>query len=363
MENKIERLQKYALEEIKNAKDKDTLDTIWRKYLGRKDGTLTKILRGIKDLDKDQRPKVGSAANTVRAKIEAHIDMRGKSLRQGQRADKGELLDVTLPGKHIEFGHLHPSTQMRERVAQIFISLGFEILEGNEIVSDYYNFEALNIPQGHPARDMWDTFYIKTRINADQIADQRGYISVNPRSNQRKSALLLRTHTSAMQVKVMEEREPPIRVCVIGKCFRHEATDASHEHTLYQIEGFVVDKHISIANLIYTLKSFLRSLFQTEVKTRLRPSYFPFTEPSFEVDIECLNCNKSGCSACSHSGWMEILGCGMIHPHVFKAAGYPKGAYTGFAFGAGLDRLVMLRHKIDDVRWLHSGDLRFIKQF
>ncbi|MDA2936596.1 phenylalanine--tRNA ligase subunit alpha, partial [Patescibacteria group bacterium AH-259-L05] len=290
-------------------------------------------------------PKAGSAANTARAKIETRIDMRNEELQQGKRADKGELLDVTLPGKHIEFGHLHPSTQMRDRVAQIFISLGFEILEGNEIVSDYYNFETLNIPPGHPARDMWDTFYIK------------------PKTKGQKSQLLLRTHTSAMQVKVMEEREPPIRVCVIGKCFRHEATDASHEHTLYQIEGFVVDTHISIANLIYTLKGFLRSLFQTEVKTRLRPSYFPFTEPSFEVDIECLNCNKSGCSACSYTGWMEILGCGMIHPHVFRSAGYPKGAYTGFAFGVGLDRLVMLRHKIDDIRWLHSGDLRFIRQF
>lgn len=345
MLDKIEKLQKHALEEIKSAKDNNTLDTIGRKYLGRNDGMLTKILRGIKDLDKAQRPKVGSAANTVRAKIEAHIDMRGKSLQQGQRADKGELLDVTLPGKHIEFGHLHPLTQMRERVAQIFISLGFEILEGSEVVSDYYNFEALNIPPGHPARDMWDTFYIKSKTKGQ------------------KSKLLLRTHTSAMQVKVMEKREPPLKVCVIGKCFRHEATDASHEHTLYQIEGFVVDTHITIANLIYTLKSFLKSLFQTEVKTRLRPSYFPFTEPSFEVDIECLNCNQSGCSACSHSGWMEILGCGMIHPHVLRAAGYQKGAYTGFAFGVGLDRLVMLRHKIDDIRWLHSGDLRFIRQF
>lgn len=349
MINKIKKLQKRALEEVKNAKGRNALDAIWRKYLGRKNGKLTKVLRGIKDLDESQRPQVGSAANKLRIEIAENIEKRYKELDQVTLKKGDKDIDITLPGKRFELGHLHPLTQMRLKVSQIFISQGFEILEGDEVVSDYYNFESLNIPKGHPARDMWDTFYIKHK-------------SLNQKS-ETNSRLLLRTHTSAMQTKVMEEQKPPLKVCVIGKCFRHEATDASHEHTLYQVEGFVIDKHISIANLIHTLKGFLRSLFQAQVKIRLRPSYFPFTEPSFEVDIECLNCSKAGCSACSRSGWMEILGCGMIHPNVFKAAGYPKGVYTGFAFGIGLDRLVMLRHKIGDIRWFHSGDLRFIKQF
>ena len=233
---------------------------------------------------------------------------------------------------------------MREKVVDIFYSMGFDILQGHELETDYYNFEALNIPSGHPARDMWDTFYIKQKIL-------------------KKYKPLLRTHTSAMQVRVMEKSKPPLKICVIGKCFRHEATDVSHEHTLYQIEGFVVDKKISVANLIYTLQEFLNILFKQDVKIRVRPSYFPFTEPSFEIDFSCLKCNGRGCSICSNTGWVEILGCGMIHPNVFKAAGYAKGVYTGFAFGIGLDRLVMMKHKIDDIRWFHSSDLRFLHQF
>ncbi|MCG2686809.1 phenylalanine--tRNA ligase subunit alpha, partial [Candidatus Parcubacteria bacterium] len=332
-------------------------------------GELTKVLRGLKDLPANEKSKVGSLANRTKIEIEEKIKQKRQQLKSiinpygplapGQRHESSIInLDLTLPGKKTELGHLHPLTQGKQMVADIFSSMGFEILEGPELETDYYNFEALNIPEGHPARDMWDTFFVKSKIK-----------------NQ-KSKLLLRTHTSPMQVRVMEKRKPPLRVCVIGKCFRHEATDASHEHTLYQVEGFAVDKEISVANLIYTLKTFLNALFKTNVKIRLRPSYFPFTEPSFEVDFACLNCGGKarppglrpgevgrGCPVCSQTGWVEILGSGMIHPEVFKHAGYAKGKYTGFAFGIGLDRLIIMKHKIDDIRWLHSGDLRFIRQF
>ena len=384
MRKELQQLKKQFLEELQKAEDLEFIEKIWRRYLGRK-GELRGFIDKLKNLSKDERAKIGQLINEVKKELEQKIIDKKSQLTNLQtpqqnlrfatgQAYKLETIDITLPGQKPEYGHLHPHTQMKYRVAEIFHSMGFEVLEGPEVETDYYNFEALNIPEGHPARDMWDTFYLKTRINADFDADQRGFISENQRSNQRKSALLLRAHTSAMQVRVMEKRQPPLKICVIGKCYRHEATDASHEHSLYQIEGFAVDKEISVANLIYTLKSFLDSLFGQEVKVRLRPSYFPFTEPSFEMDFGCLNCHGRGivrrssgsegrCPVCNQTGWVEMLGCGMIHPKVFEYAGYPKGAYTGFAFGVGLDRLVMMRHKIDDIRWFHSGDLRFLRQF
>jgi len=340
MIEEIKQLKSKALEQIDQVKNGADLDKVWRQYLGRQNGELTKVLRGLKDLPANEKPKVGTLANQVKQEIDQAIDNKKRELSSSGSKVKGAALDFTLPGKKIELGHLHPLTQGKQMVADIFSSMGFEVLEGPELETDYYNFEALNIPKGHPARDMWDTFYIKS-----------------------KKGELLRTHTSPMQIRVMEKRKPPLKVCVIGKCFRHEATDASHEHTLYQIEGFAVDKEISVANLIYTLKTFLNALFKTEVKIRLRPSYFPFTEPSFEVDFACLNCKGKGCPVCSQTGWVEILGSGMIHPEVFKHAGYTHGKYTGFAFGVGLDRLIMMKHKIDDIRLLHSGDLRFIRQF
>ena len=340
MIEQIKQLRNKALEQINQNKNAADLDKIWRQYLGRQNGELTKVLRGLKDLSTDKKQKAGSLANQVKQEINQAIKDKKQALSGLDSKAQGEALDFTLPGEKMEFGHLHPLTRAKQQVAEIFSSMGFEILEGPELETDYYNFEALNIPAGHPARDMWDTFYIKS-----------------------KKGELLRTHTSPMQVRVMEKKKPPLKVCVIGKCFRHEATDASHEHALYQVEGFAVDKEISVANLIYTLKTFLNALFKTKVRIRLRPSYFPFTEPSFEVDFACLNCKGKGCPVCSQTGWVEILGSGMIHPKVFEYAGYPKNTYTGFAFGIGLDRLVMMKHKIDDIRWFHSGDLRFIRQF
>ena len=350
MTDQIKQLKENAEKEISQTKDMSCLDKIWRKYLGRQNGQLTKVLRGIKNLPISEKPKIGTLANQVKVEIEKSINQRKRQLQTinnqqsrfiGGQASISNQLDFTLPGKKTEFGHLHALTQARYKVAEIFSSMGFEILQGPELETDYYNFEALNIPEGHPARDMFDTFYIKSA----------------------KGDKLLRTHTSPMQVRVMEKRMPPLRVIIPGRCFRHEATDASHDHTFYQVEGFVVDKEISVANLIYTLKSFLNALFKREVKVRLRPGYFPFVEPGFELDFRCVFCEGKGCSVCKQTGWLELIPCGMVHPKVFEYVGYPKDVYTGFAFGAGLDRIVMMKHRIDDIRLLHSGDLRFIRQF
>jgi len=362
MISELQQFKEKVLKEIKESQDLELLENLWRKYLGRK-GELRNFISQLKDLAQEERAKIGQLINTIKEELEDEINQAKLKIQSEKQAlypiesfGRGLKIDITLPGKKPEYGHLHPHTQMKYKVAEIFHSMGFEILEGPELENDYYNFEALNIPEGHPARDMWDTFYIKSEIRNPKS-------ETNSKFKIQNSKLLLRTHTSAMQVRVMEKRKPPLKICVIGKCFRHEATDASHEHTLYQIEGFVVDKKISVANLIYTLKSLLSALFGKEVKIRLRPSYFPFTEPSFEMDFGCLNCGGTGCPACSQTGWVEILGCGMINPKVFEFAGYPKGKYTGFAFGVGLDRLVMMKHKIDDIRWFHSGDLRFLRQF
>lgn len=345
MIDEIKQLKEKAFQEISQVSDLLSLENLERKFLGRK-GLLREILQKISQLPEKERPKIGRLINQTKNEIGEIIEKKKLEIRNLKLGIE-ETIDVTLPSEKIFLGHLHPSTQLKNEVADIFQSMGFEVLEGPELDNDWYNFEALNMPIEHPARDMWDTFYIKSKVE-----------------NQ-KSKLLLRTHTSNMQVRVMEKREPPLKICVIGKCFRHEATDATHEHTLYQIEGFAVDKKISLANLIYTIKSFLNALYKKEIKIRIRPGYFPFVEPGLEIDMECTNCNGkgNGCQVCRGSGWIEILGAGMIHPKVFESAGYPKNKYTGFAFGVGLDRLVMMRHKIEDIRWLHSSDLRFIRQF
>ncbi len=354
MIDEIRQFKEEALKEISQVSDFVSLENLERKYLGRK-GLLREILQKISQLPEKERPKFGQLINQVKKEIRQIIENKRLEIRNW-KLEISKAIDITLPGKKFPYGHLHPISQLKNEVEEIFRSMGFEVLEGEEVDNEWYNFEALNMPPEHPARDMWNTFYLKTQNYTEKDAELR-------RKIQLQSALLLRTHTSNMQVRVMEKRKPPLRICVIGKCFRHEATDATHEHTLYQIEGFVVDKKISLANLIYTLKSFLNALYKKEVKIRIKPSYFPFVEPGIEIDMECTNCQGEGCSICKNSGWIEILGAGMIHPKVFEYAGYPKGKYTGFAFGVGLDRLVMMRHKIDDIRWLHSGDLRFIQQF
>ncbi|MBU1118389.1 phenylalanine--tRNA ligase subunit alpha [Patescibacteria group bacterium] len=338
-EDDIKSLLKDFNTELQKSGTKESLENLKNTYLGRK-GKLSGLLGTLKDFSKDEKARYGKLANEVKA------EMAKEFLEKQQHTAGGGsgFFDVTEPGKSQKLGHLHPYTKMREEVNHILYSMGFQILDGEEITSDYYCFESLNIPKGHPARDAWDTFYIEQKRNKNE-------------------ELVLRTHTSSMQVAIMENQKPPLQTVVLGKCYRNEATDASHEHSFYQIEGFVVDETISVANMVSTLKQLLSAVFKEDVNVRLRPGFFPFVEPGYEMDMSCLNCKGEGCKVCKQSGWVELLGCGMIHPNVFKCAGYEPGKYTGYAFGVGFDRLTMMRYKIPDIRLFNSGDLRFIHQF
>jgi phenylalanyl-tRNA synthetase alpha chain len=309
------------------------------KYLGRKSEIVT-ILKGLGGISSDLRPKIGMRANEVKIYIDKILIRREEELSNNifnTLGDK-EKIDITEPGIKNETGHLHPISQMRMEVEDIFSSMGFTIATGPEVELDYYNFEALNIPRDHPARDMQDTIWTV-------------------------EGSLLRTHTSCVQIRTMEKFKPPIRAIAPGRVFRYEETDASHEHTFYQVEGLMIDKNISVSNLIAVMKTMLKSVFRRTVKVRLRPGYFPFVEPGFELDINCLICGGTGCPVCKQSGWVELLPCGLVHPNVLMAGKVDPEEYSGFAFGMGLDRLVMMRYGIDDIRLFHSGDLRFLEQF
>ncbi len=336
---KIKEIKSQAFEKIKKAQNQKGLENIWREFLGRKKGGLNNILKGIKDLPKDDRPKIGALANKVKSEIEREIQNKETDFKT-QNQDENNDFDPTLPSESIDFGHFNPLTSVKREVEDIFSSMGYSIEQGPELEKDYYNFEALNIPEEHPARDSQDTFFVKDF-----------------------SKLVMRTQTSAAQVRIMEKQDPPFRCIVPGRCFRNEATDASHEHTFFQVEGMVINENISVANLIYTLKSFLTAFFKKEAKVRLRPGFFPFTEPSFELDFGCPFCQGKGCSVCQKTGWIELIPCGMVHPNVLKAGGINSNKWKGFAFGLGMDRLAMLRYNIDDIRLFRKGDLRFIKQF
>jgi phenylalanyl-tRNA synthetase alpha chain len=332
-------LKKQAEKELKNAKDLKDFDDIFKKYIG-KQGELVQVLRSLKKLPKGKRIKIGKEANELKNFIRQKIELRTNEMRKaGAFAEKEEWIDITIPGKRPAVGHLHPLTQVQRKVEEIFQSMGFSIVEGPEIETEWYNFDALNIPKDHPARDLWDTFCLKD------------------------SKLILRTHTSPVQVRYMEKNSPPLRIVVPGRIFRHEATDTSHDFQFYHIEGLMVDEKTSAANFKAVIQEFFHRFFGKPVKVRMRPSYFPFTEPSFEVDMSCLNCEGKGCSVCSRTGWLEMMGAGMVHPAVYKAAGLNPKNWQGFAFGMGLDRLTMMKYKIHDIRLFHSGDLRFLKQF
>lgn len=325
-------------EEITKASSFAKLKEVEVRFLGRK-GAVNQLFAQIPTLPPKQRKEFGKALNQIKKKIQKELLKKEKSLkRRLEEQLKKQHFDVTLPGRKPSIGHLHPITQMKWEVADIFQRMGFEVLEPLEVNSDYANFEALNIPADHPARDMWDTFWTR-----------EGYIPI--------------THTSSMQNWIYRNRKPPIRVVVIGRCFRNEATDASHEHTFYQIEGVCVDKNITVAHLVETMRVFFSEFYGRELKTKVRPSYFPFVEPGLELAIECVLCQKKGCSVCKQSGWLEILGCGQIHPKVLKEGGIDPKKHSGFAWGLGLDRLVMLRYGIEDIRHFHSADLRFIRKF
>ena len=349
MKNDLEKLQQQAKDKISKVKDLKQLEKVELEYFSRKDGELNKILKSLKDLSAAEKKKFGPLANQVKTELQELIAQQRQVL-SGQKIDKQletDFLDTSLPGKKTTQGSLNPNSIVQYELEDIFRSLGFMILDGPEVESDYYNFEALNIPANHPARDMQDTFYIK---------GGKGDKGDN-------NKLLLRTHTSPVQVRAMQKYGAPIRAVVPGRVFRYEALDASHENTFYQLEGLMVDENISIANLIAVMKTLLKGIFKKDVKVRLRPGYFPFVEPGFELDIHCLICNGKGCSVCNQTGWVELLPCGMVHPNVLRAGNIDPEKYSGFAFGLGLTRLVMMRYGIDNIRLINSGDLRFLKQF
>lgn len=343
MKEQLHSLYQNTIKTIETTESIEDLEQIRIRVLGRK-GELTQILRSLGTLPQEERVEVGKLSNELKEKIEEALETRKAKLEE-IRINKlimEDWLDVTLsmPGslKKLETGHLHPISQIQYEIEDIFTSMGFEILDGPEVETDYYNFEALNIPPYHPARDMQDTFWTE-------------------------DGNLLRTHTSAIQVRGMERLKPPFRVIGPGRVFRYESIDASHENTFYQVEGMMVDKDISVAHLIYFMKTLLKEIFKRETTIRLRPGYFPFVEPGFELDIHCLICNGQGCSVCKNSGWVELLPCGLVHPNVLRYGNIDPDNWSGFAFGLGLNRLVMMRYGINDIRHFLSGDIRFLHQF
>lgn len=365
MPDELTRIERSAKAEISAAGTLDELEARRVQFLGRERGALTLILRRIKDLPAEERTEIGRRANQLRGKVEALFKERQTELKKTTiESDlKRERLDVTLPGKQPERGHLHPITKILREIEAIFSSMGFTVAEGPEVETEWYNFDALNIPENHPARDMWDTFWL--RSNQKETRNPKPEIlnkSKIPKSKFQK--LLLRAHTSPVQIRYMETHNPPIRIISPGRCYRYEATDASHEIQFYQLEGLMVDKNISIANFKAIIQQFFSRLFGEAMEVRLRPSYFPFVEPGFEVDIRKHNANlRIDANATNTSEWLEIAGAGMVHPYVFKAVGYNPKQWQGFAFGMGIDRIAMMKYKIPDIRLFHSGDLRFLKQF
>jgi len=349
VEINLKNLKIQAKEEIEKASDLKELDEIFNKYLGKK-GELTLILKSLAQLPKAKRARIGSQANELKSFIQAKT-IEKKSSFVKTTEDKEEWLDVTAPGKKLSIGHLHPLTLAARNVGEIFESMGFSVVEGPEIENEWYNFDALNIPKDHPARDQWDTFWLRqNEIKNEKLKIKNG-------------RLLLRTHTSPVQVRYMEKNQPPLRIIVPGNVFRHEATDVSHEFQLYQVEGLMSGKEISVSNFKAVIGEFLQRFFRKEVKIRLRPDFFPFTEPSFDVSISCLVCSGKGCRVCKGTGWVEVAGAGMVHPNVFKNVGLNLKDWRGWAFGFGLDRLAMMKYKINDIRLFRSGDLRFLNQF
>jgi phenylalanyl-tRNA synthetase alpha chain len=335
----LQNLIREALEAIDSAADTQALDGLRVRYLGKK-GLLTEQLKGLGKLPAEDRPAAGQAINQAKQTLTEAINGRQETLTAGEQARRlaAEALDVTLPGRRQHIGGLHPVTRTIERITDLLGQLGFQVAEGPEVEDDYHNFEALNIPAHHPARAMHDTFYFD-------------------------AGRLLRTHTSPVQVRVMESSEPPLRIIAPGRVYRCDS-DLTHSPMFHQVEGLLVDEHVTFAQLRGVLDSFLQAFFeQSDLKTRFRPSYFPFTEPSAEVDIQCVHCGGEGCRVCSHTGWLEVMGCGMVHPNVFAHVGIDSERYTGFAFGLGVERMAMLRYGVNDLRLFFENDVRFLRQF
>lgn len=339
MKQALKTIRAQAAQQLAAVQDLKELDSLRVKFLGKK-GELTAILKQMGSLSAEERPVIGQLANEVRASIEAEIETRAQQLKDAvlNLRLKTETLDVTMPGKPLETGTRHPLTIVLDELKEIFLGMGYSIAEGPEVELDYYNFEALNIPKGHPARDTQDTFYISDNV-------------------------VLRTQTSPMQIRTMEKQKPPIRIIAPGRVYRSDNVDATHSPLFHQIEGLVVDKGVTMADLKGALEVFAKRLYGDEVVLRFRPHHFPFTEPSAEVDMRCFACQGKGCSLCKGEGWIEILGAGMVHPKVLQNCGIDPEVYSGFAFGIGLERIVMKRFNIDDMRILYENDVRFLSQF
>ncbi len=339
MKEKLEALRTQALAELEAADTPKVLEEFRIRFMGKK-GPLTELLRGMGALPAEERPRVGQMVNQLRAELETALATREEAIQSALKAArlKEETLDVTMPGKRATTGGLHPLNSVLNNMIDIFQSMGFDVVDGPEVETDYYNFECLNVPKDHPARDMQDTFYIGEN-------------------------LLLRTQTSAAQIRTMEERKPPIRVICPGRVYRADEVDATHSPVFHQIEGLVVDKNITICDLKGVLEQFAHEMYGADTKVRFRPSLFPFSEPSVEVDVSCSACGGTGCRICKGVGWIEILGAGMVHPRVLQSCGIDPEEYSGFAFGIGLDRLTTTRHKISDIRLLFENDRRFLDQF
>ena len=339
MNEKLKAIREEAVSKILESENLDKLNEIRVAYLGKK-GQLTEVLKGMKDVAPEDRPKVGQMVNETRAAIEEKMEEVKNNLAAKAREAKlkAEVIDVTLPAKKNKIGHLHPNTVALEELEKIFVGLGYEVVEGPEVEYEYYNYEALNIPANHPAKDEQDTFYINRNM-------------------------VLRTQTSSVQVHVMENEKPPIRIISPGRVFRSDEVDATHSPSFHQVEGLVIDKNVTFADLKGTLQEFAKELFGADTKVKFRPHHFPFTEPSAEMDVTCFKCGGKGCRFCKGEGWIEILGCGMVHPHVLEMSGIDPEEYTGFAFGVGLERIALLKYEIDDMRLLYENDDRFLSQF
>jgi phenylalanyl-tRNA synthetase alpha chain len=339
LDETIQELASRSLARIAAAASPEALEAVRVDAVGRK-GALAEISKGMGKLSPEERKRIGQVLNAAKQQLEAALDSRKQQFDAAAlraRLD-AEWLDLTVPAPGPRRGHLHPITRIQRELEDLFISLGFAVLDGPEVETEYYNFDALNIPPDHPARDMQDTFWLD-------------------------GGNLLRTHTSPVQVRGMERLGPPLRMIAPGRVFRNESVDASHEHTFYQLEGMMIDRDVSVAHLLYFMQTLLTAIFQRAITVRLRPGYFPFVEPGFELDIQCLICGGPGCPVCKHSGWVELLPCGLVNPKVLRSSGIDPDEWGGFAFGLGLTRLVMMRYGIDDIRHLQGGDLRFLEQF
>ncbi len=336
----IDQLKDRFLKEVKKENSSKERKKICKRYI---EEELSSVFCSLKNLSGERKAEIGKKANELRKLISDLLENEKEKVFQAEKE-----FDITLPGKNVELGSIHPITKLQKKCERIFLRMGFAIAEGPELENEWYNFDALNFEEDHPVREMQDTLFVKQK-NREELPSQERF--------------LMRTHTSPVQVRYMKDREPPFRIIVPGRVFRNEATDSSHEINFYQLEGLMVGENISVANFRSVVGYFFKELFDADVGIRLRPSFFPFTEPSFEVDVSCSICEKKGCSVCKKTGWIEVMGAGMVHPNVLRSADVDPSYFNGFAFGLGIDRIAMIKHKIDDIRLFYSGDLRFLRQF